>query len=78
MLGSLWGIGNGQSEENAKDVPPPEEAPVKYCPIMTSGNVSASQLNQVQTRVRCMGKACGIWDETYEECGLITNRQMTT
>lgn len=48
-----------------------EKTAVKYCPIMTSGNVSASQWNQVQTRVQCMGVSCGIWNQATSSCGLI-------
>jgi hypothetical protein len=57
-----------------KDSPKETVAEPKYCPIMTAGNVSASQWSPTQTRVQCMGKRCGIWSEGYRECGLITPR----
>jgi hypothetical protein len=49
-----------------------KENPVKYCPIMTSGNVAGNSYTPYQNKVVCMGKACGIWNEDTKACGLVS------
>jgi len=44
---------------------------VKFCPIMTAGNVIRTEYCTNQLKVRCMGKACGMWSEYFRRCGLI-------
>jgi len=49
------------------------EQPVKkYCPLITAGNYARPGELFNKGSIRCLGKECGVWNESAECCGLIS------